>query len=259
MGEDLSGETSLSVAQLKASRRAARAGGVAALSDDELVAKYGPLVQSMSAALAGQLQVSIELDDLVSWGYQGLLEARERFDPAAEATFSSYAYYRIRGAMIDGLRRTGWGARGAAIKLRDALAVNRYMESQALTYEGAPEPETFAESVERVEQSIGDCVTICLLNTSQLNRVGRCVQPTQVREVEAQDLRDELSRAINLLSQDEREVLVGYYIQESSMAEIAQEMGISTSWVSRIHANAVSSMRIILERKGSAFCPKKRA
>src|SRR5699024_1818779 len=143
---------------------------------------------------------NVEFEDLVSWGYQGLLEARERFDPNLDATFSSYAYYRIRGAMIDGLCRTGWAMRGSAIQLRDALAINDYLENQAVVHQRAPKPDTFEDSVTQLEQSVGDCVMICLLGAADLDRVATGVAPVQVEQIATQDLRRELGQALRQLA-----------------------------------------------------------
>src|SRR5215831_15232385 len=70
-------------------------------------------VRALAAQIKEQLPAEIEYQELVAYGTQGLLEAARRFDPRGGATFSTYAYYRIRGAIFDGLRQMGWLSRGA--------------------------------------------------------------------------------------------------------------------------------------------------
>lgn len=223
------------------------------LTPDELVEKYAALVTSTGQDLARQMQVPIDLEDLVAWGYQGLLEAYGRFEPSAEVTFSSYAYYRIRGAMYDGLRKTGWAMRGTAIQIRDSVALNEHLESRALAYAAVPKAETFAEQVERISETVGECVTICLLHSAELERVSAAIPPEQTVSVQKGELNVTLNAAVAQLSESEREVLIRYHIKEESMTVIGQAMGVSTSWVSRINASAIAALREILYEEGDEW------
>lgn len=228
---------------VKSARQRAR---TRALSPDALVKKYAALVTSTGRELERQMQSRIEFDDLMAWGFQGLLEAHSRFKPTAEVTFASFAYYRIRGAMYDGLRKTGWAMRGTAIQIRDSVALNDHLESRMLAYAGTPTAETFADQVERVSDTVGECVTICLLHTAELERVSAASPATQTLTVRNNELNSALNAAVSRLSEVEREVLVRYHIREESMTKIGEAMGVSTSWVSRINANAIVALREIL-------------
>lgn len=233
-------DASMTVEAVRLSRRTRR------LTPEQLVEKYAALVTSTSHEISRHLQCPVEFDDLMSWGYQGLLEAHERYKPMSDVTFASYAYYRIRGAMYDGLRQTGWAVRGTAIHIRDSIGINEHLERRTLSHAGTPPPETFEESAERIDKLVGECVTICLLHHAQLDRVSAAVEPTQTSRIEQRDLNIALNAAVEQLSDEEREVLVRYHVNEESMTEIARAMGISTSWVSRINANAITALRDIL-------------
>lgn len=216
------------------------------LTSNEVVEKYAGLVNSTGRELARQMQSPIDFDDLVAWGFQGLLEAHSRFNPTAEVTFSSFAYYRIRGAMYDGLRKTGWAMRGTAIQICDSVAINEHLESRAMANAGARRAETFADQIERVSNTIGDCVTICLLHTAELERVSSAIPAEQTQDIQKSELKSALNAAVQRLSDAEREVVVRYHLKEESMASIGKAMGVSTSWVSRINANAIATLRKIL-------------
>src|SRR3954471_20841030 len=85
---------------------------------ERLVAENLPYVRAIAAKVKEQLPKEIEFDDLVSYGTQGLLEAAERFDGKHGASFTTYAYYRVRGAIFDGLRHMGWLSRGEYARFR---------------------------------------------------------------------------------------------------------------------------------------------
>jgi RNA polymerase sigma factor for flagellar operon FliA len=217
---------------------------VAQMTPEELVENYAGLVKSTGQDLIQQLNCPIDLDDLIAWGYQGLLEAHQRFDPAMEVSFASFAYYRIRGAMYDGLRATGWAVRGTPIKLQDALAVNDYLESNMLSHASTPQPKSFTTSVNYLDRMVGDCVTICLLQNTELEMVTQTDHPTQDDYYERHQLAKALHKAIKArLSDDEREIIFAYHVEEWSMSEIAQKMGYSKSWVSRMNARALDKLR----------------
>lgn len=238
--DDASVEAPLTVERAHLAARTRR------LSPDELVEKYTALVTATGHELSRQIHSRVDFDDLLAWGFQGLLEAYSRFRPRAGVTFSSYAYYRIRGAMYDGLRKTGWAMRGTAIQIRDSVAINDHMESRAQAYAAAPRPRSFADQVERISHTVGECVTICLLHNAELERVSSAIPPAQSVSVQKKELNAALNAAVERLSETEREVLVRYHIREESMTSIGQAMGVSTSWVSRINANAIAALREML-------------
>lgn len=223
------------------------------MTPEELVDNYAGLVKSTGQDLIQQLDCPVELEDLINWGYQGLLEAHERFDPAMEVAFASFAFYRIRGAMYDGLRSSGWAMRGTAIRLQDAIQLNDYMESNLLAHATAPQAKSLGSSIKYLDRMVGDCVTICLLQNTKLEQISRSEAATQGDYVERRQLIDALQSAIERLTENERDVVVAYYLEDLSMTEIAQSMGFSKSWVSRINARAIQKMRRIMFEKGDPW------
>ncbi|QDG51668.1 sigma-70 family RNA polymerase sigma factor [Persicimonas caeni] len=223
------------------------------MTPEELVESYAGLVKNTGQELIQQLDCPVDLEDLIAWGYQGLLEAHQRFDPAMEVSFASFAFYRIRGAMYDGLRATGWGMRGTAIQLQDAIQLNDYMESNLLAQAKLPQTKSLASCIKYLDGMVGDCVTICLLQNTKLEQLSRSEAATQGNYVERRELIAALQAAIERLSDNERDVLVAYYIEDYSMTEIAEKLGISKSWVSRINARAVQKVRRIMFEDGDPW------
>jgi RNA polymerase sigma factor for flagellar operon FliA len=224
---------------------------VASMTPEEVVENYAGLVKSTGQDLVQQLNCPIDLEDLIAWGYQGLLEAHQRFDPAMEVGFASFAFYRIRGAMYDGLRATGWAVRGTPIKMQDALAVNDYLESNTLAHAQVPQSKTFSTSVSYLDRMVGECITICLLQNTDLEMISQSEQADQANYYQRHQLAKALHEAImDRLSDDEREILLAYHVEEWSMTEIAKKRGYSKSWVSRINARALDKLKKALFEKG---------
>src|SRR5438045_7517774 len=96
-----------------------------------LVADNLPFVRAIAAKVKEQLPREIEFDDLVAYGTQGLIEAAERYDPAHGTAFTTFSYYRIRGAIYDGLRGMGWLPRGEYARLRFEERSNALMQNLA--------------------------------------------------------------------------------------------------------------------------------
>src|SRR6187399_2930876 len=117
---------------------------MAAADVKELVDKHLSLVQGIARKVKRSVGASIELDDLIGYGSKGLVEAAERFDGRAGVAFTTFAYYRIRGAMYDGLRSMGWYSRADYARYRAEERSNEYLQNHA-DREGAaraqnPEP-----------------------------------------------------------------------------------------------------------------------
>src|SRR4051812_4545364 len=104
---------------------------MAAPEKNKLVEQHLPLVQAIARKVKRTLGASIDFEDLVGYGSKGLVEAAERFDPRHGVAFSTFAYYRIRGAMFDGLRTMGWYSRADYARYRAEERANEYLRNQA--------------------------------------------------------------------------------------------------------------------------------
>ena len=116
---------------------------MAASDVNQLVEKHLSLVQAIARKVKKTLNASIEVDDLVGYGSKGLVEAAERFDARHGVAFTTFAYYRIRGAMYDGLRAMGWYSRADYARYRAEERANEYLRNRA-DREGAAQAEAGA-------------------------------------------------------------------------------------------------------------------
>src|SRR5947207_15579345 len=132
---------------------------------DRLVEQHLSLVQAIAAKLKRTLGRSIDFDDLVGYGTKGLLEAAQRFDPTQGASFSTFAYYRVRGAMLDGLRTMGWYSRADYARYRAEERANEYLQNQSAREDagkeasGGAKPDA-AAALESIAEILGGVATI---------------------------------------------------------------------------------------------------
>ncbi len=232
---------------------------------NELILHELPQVRYIAARIHERLPRNVALEDLVSAGVIGLIDAYRKFDPAKDVQFKSFAKYRIRGAILDSLRELDWGPRPLRRKARDIEdAINRLEAKLGRT---PSETEIAAELGIALEQ-------FHKLNTTLdgLGMVGQQVRaandPSQLLDlVESAPSPDEdpfarcarsqmsgkLAVAIGRLPQREQMLLSLYYNEELTMEEVAQVLGIAESRVCQLHALALTKLRAALRAVPTAF------
>ena len=199
----------------------------------------------------------VDLDDLISAGMVGLMEACNRFDARRHVQFKSYAQFRIRGAILDWLRTLDWGPRELRRKAR-AIAETTRMLAQRLGR--APGEQEIAEAMEmeleELQQLVGELRSLELgsLNAEhskdeddeELEYVPASAEEDPLFLCLAAESRQRLIDAIEELPEKERLVLTLYYYEELTMREIGLTLGVVESRVSQIHSGAVRRLRIVL-------------
>lgn len=223
---------------------------IAELDPDQLVERFEDYVCAIAYDLSKKLKIRISNDDIVAYGYQGLLEAHERFDAAAGARFSSYAYYRVRGAILDGCRKEGWQTRARDVEREDQM--NEFLETTAATNEGVAPATNFEDSVSRVSNLVSDAATVLLLNEMEdLDPDVITEPPGQEENIEDRDVQRLLKEGLRLLSNEERDIVIRFYFRSEKMSAIGKEYGHTKSWVSRIHTRAIEKIREHFESETS--------
>jgi RNA polymerase sigma factor for flagellar operon FliA len=215
------------------------------MSDDEFIRQYEPFVRSIVSRTRTQLMLECEVDDLMGYAYEGLLLARERFDPQRGVKFKSFAYYRVRGALLDGVRTMAYLPRRAYARLKAAEATDLVAEPVGEARHATPHgAQGDAESALRAIDGV-------------LGRVAAAYCTAAVAEDEREPLsaddpedallageRSSLAReAIASLPEQERFLIQGHYIEGRRFDELAAELGLSKSWASRLHTRALGRMR----------------
>ena len=216
------------------------------------------LVHHVARQLAGRLSTAAELDELVSAGSIGLVQAADAFDPARGLSFSTFAVPRIRGAILDELRRQDHLSRGVRRQTRD-LARARETLSASLgrvptTRELALHMATTPETVRQWELD-AESATVCSLDQPLRSDPFGASLADAVPDEGAVSIEDLLTReqevsylkeAIAALKEQERTVLALNYFEELKLSEIAEVLGVSVCRVSQIRTAALAKLRVAL-------------
>jgi RNA polymerase sigma factor for flagellar operon FliA len=210
---------------------------------DALVVRHAELVKRIAYHLAGRLPPSVEVDDLIQAGMIGLLEAAAHYNADRGASFETYAGIRIRGAMIDALRKLDWAPRSVHRKARDAAKVMREIEER----EGrdARDSEIAAAmgvSVEEYNRILQDASVCHLASLDEATAIAdRGADPA--RDTGRGALRAAVAEAIATLPQREALVMSLYYDEELNLKEIGAVLGVSESRVCQLHGQALVRLR----------------
>lgn len=220
-------------------------------AQEAVIKAYGPLVKRIAHHLLGRLPPSIQLDDLLQAGMMGLLDAVGHYDETKGASFETYAGIRIRGQMLDEVRRNDWVPRSVYRNARmisaAVRAVENYLGREAKDHEVA---EQLHISLQEYYEMLSDSAGGHLYGFDDLGvtddvlkdeTVGRSTEP-HVNALNA-DRNSQLSQVIDGLPKQERLVLSLYYEQDLNLKEIGEVLGVSESRVSQIHSQATHRIK----------------
>jgi RNA polymerase sigma factor for flagellar operon FliA len=231
--------------------------GDSATERDLLLMEHLPTVRYLARRIHERLPQHVELDDLISAGVVGLIDAFSKFDHNKKVQFKSYAQFRIRGAILDSLRTLDWSPRELRRKGR---AVEEAIRSVTQRVGRAPSEQEIAKELslslveyqqllgelkgleigslhmERSEDS-GDEELSYIPGAPEDNPLFRCLKG---------EMKQRLADAIDDLPEKERMVLTLYYYEELTMKEIGLTLGVVESRVSQIHSSAVLRLRTVL-------------
>jgi RNA polymerase sigma factor FliA len=187
-------------------------------------------------------------------GRAGLVEAASRYDAAKGASFSTFAWYRVQGSIIDGLRRQTALPRRVWTKLVALRATSEYLETQSERERGAAEGKanpTTVESLTQVKNAIAAIRTMYMTSLEGAREKGFDAvdqQPRADDKIYNRQVSKHLLAAIESLPERERELLRKHYWEGKNLLEAGKDLGISKSWASRMHAQAVDRLREALEK-----------
>lgn len=218
--------------------------------EKSLVSRHVGLVKRIAYHLVNRLPPSVQVEDLIQAGMVGLLEAAAHFDPSQGASFETYAGIRIRGAMLDEIRRSDWTPRSVHRKARQVAEAVREIENR--TGRDAKDSEV----VESLGISLKDYHQILVDSTSAKvfsfdSSENPAVDQSNIPEHSAGPLEkltergfhEALAKAIEGLPDRERLVMSLYYDDELNLREIGEILGVSESRVCQIHGQAVTRLR----------------
>jgi RNA polymerase sigma factor for flagellar operon FliA len=215
--------------------------------DSAQIAQYTPLVKKIAYHLMSRLPPSVQQDDLIQAGLIGLLEALRNYDASQGASFQTYARIRIRGAMLDEIRKNDWAPRSVHRKARMVAEVVREIENR--TGRDARDHEIAGAmnvSLDEYHQLLQEASGHRVFSYEELDIEAQGgVATLSQREkgplegLQTEDFKKGLAEAIAGLPERERMVMSLYYDEELNLREIGAVIGVSESRVCQIHSQAV--------------------
>jgi len=229
-----------------------QSGSTIPLDNDTLVQQYAPLVKRIAHHLLARLPATVQVEDLIQAGMLGLLEAVRKYDASKGASFETYAGIRIRGAMLDDVRKDDWAPRSVHRNARRIAEAIKAVEIR--TGRDAQDTEVARElgiSLDEYYSHLQDSVGTRLFSLDEVleHNEGGVTPSADVisggpqHDVQWQAFRNALADAIDGLPERERLVLALYYQEEINLKEIGAVLGVSESRVSQIHSQAVLRLR----------------
>ncbi len=223
---------------------------------DQLLDEYIPLIKYVAGRMAMNLPSSVEVGDLESFGFFGLLDAVEKFDETRNIKFETYAATRIRGAILDGLRSMDWVPRSVRSKFRtlenQVYQLTNELGRSPTDREVAAALDVSSERYYELLTEVKGVNLFSLDETLVTDKEGDSLKvldlvidkdvPPDRRVVQNESI-EELTTAVEALSEREQLVLALYYHEELTLKEIGHVLGVSESRVSQIHTKAVLALR----------------
>ncbi len=225
---------------------------------DRLVVEYAPLIKYIAQKIAARLPTNIELDDLISSGVIGLMDAIEKYDASRDNKFKTYAEFRIRGAILDELRAQDWVPRSVREK---AKALERcYVRIEQQKGRQATDEEVCADlgiSQEEYHDMLNQVRSVSLLSFDDVQNFSKADKralhgfsdsasyksSTPYSEVNHAALKRMISEAINDLPEKQRLVLSLYYYEDLNLKEIGRVLDVTESRVSQLHTQAILRLK----------------
>ena len=234
---------------------------ITAENREEVIIRYSPMIKYVANRIAMRLPPHIEVDDLISVGVLGLMDAISKYDSSRGAKFKTYAEFRVRGAILDELRSMDWVPRSIRQK---ASAVDKVVQGLQAKLRRSPEDEEVAKemglSLDQFHDTLNETKSRPIFSLEDLGIAKEssdqqslldCLAgkadadpQTQVRLIELKEI---IAKAIDALPEKERLMVSLYYYEELTMKEIGAVLDITESRVSQIHSKAVYRLRTKLK------------
>ena len=228
---------------------------------EEVIIRYSPMIKYVANRIAMRLPPHIEVDDLISVGVLGLMDAISKYDSSRGAKFKTYAEFRVRGAILDELRSLDWVPRSIRQK---ASAVEKVVRSLEAKLRRLPEDEEVAKemdmSLDQFYRTLDETKSVPVFSLEDLGIAKESGEQqslldclagkadadpqTQIRLIELKEI---IAKAIDTLPEKERLMVSLYYYEELTMKEIGAVLDITESRVSQIHSKAVLHLRAKLK------------
>lgn len=223
---------------------------------EELIVEYVPLVKVVSGRLSMYLGYTVEYDDLVSYGIFGLIDAIDKFDYDKGIKFETYASLRIRGSILDQIRKMDWIPRSVRQKqkqMESAIAKIESEENRVATDEEVArelnitideyfnwQGQTKITNIASIDEFVEQGIEVKAFDSA------RNAQNEPDRVFEQEEIKELLAGSLEKLTEKERMVVVLYYYEELTLKEISKVLEVSESRISQLHTKALQKMKQVL-------------
>ena len=231
----------------------------------KLVLSYLWMVKYIAGRLPIRLPPSMSLDDLESCGVLGLLESVEKYDPDMGRDFEAYAYHRIRGSMLDEIRKVSWVPRSMWQKIQELKQVRERLErerAEEVTEEMlAREMGIQIAELHRLDAHYSSAFAVSLDEQYKAGeedsvRLGDMIQDLSsldpLEQLTEEDGRKTLAEAVSMLSEKEQILMSLYYHEELTLKEIGKVLEVSESRVCQLHSRAIGRLRKMLDEMNNS-------
>ncbi len=222
---------------------------------EKIILEYAPLVKLVAGRLSMYLGYNVEYEDLVSYGIFGLIDAIDKFDSLKDVKFETYASLRIRGAILDQIRKMDWIPRTIRQKQKRIDAIIKEIElttGKTATDEEIAKGLGISEDEYLEWQSQMKITNVVSLNEymeqgsevpADVNRHATARFESPEENIEKEELKQVLEQTLQLLTEKERKVILLYYYEELTLKEISNVLEVSESRVSQLHTRALQKMK----------------
>ncbi len=220
---------------------------------EKLIIEYAQLVKLVAGRLSMYLGYNVEYDDLVGYGIFGLIDAIEKFDYGKNVKFETYASLRIRGAILDQIRKMDWIPRTLRQKQKRIDSAMSKIEAQV--GRAATDDELAAEleiSTDELNSWQGQAMVTNLVSLDEFTEAGSEIKMNAAANshfeqpetaVEREELKQNIAKALDSLTEKERSVIVLYYYEEMTLKEISRVLEVTESRVSQLHTKGLQKMK----------------
>jgi RNA polymerase sigma factor for flagellar operon FliA len=222
-----------------------------------LVESHLDVARKAAAMIYPRVRDHMEFDELVALANMGLADAAQRYEPDRGATFATFAWYRAQGAILDGIRKHSTLPRRVWAKLVALRAASEYLENRGerdagATQRGTP-PAQGADALTGIRSALSAIRTMYLTSLEGLREqddsfdLAQSSTESHEERIDNNRLAHKLRAALEALPAKERELVTKHYWEGKNLLEAGAELGISKSWASRLHAQAVERLRAVID------------
>lgn len=219
---------------------------------EQLIIEYVSLVKLVAGRLAIYLGSNVEYDDLVSYGIFGLIDAIDKFDYGKGIKFETYASLRIRGSILDQIRKMDWIPRSVRQKQKSITEASKKLEAMCgPNYSDEDMARELGISTEEYDVWMQQTNVTNIASLDDFMEQGNDVKASSYNEnginpenrALKEELKVQLSEALSLLTEREKKVVLLYYYEDLTLKEISRVMEVSESRISQLHSKALTKMR----------------